>query len=137
MMNAEQMALSAGRNFYTRISEVKFLIFLTLMIFPLEPYFQPKREISLKNGRNFCHTPEISVRWQKFLHQNIRNKIPHLFYIHHVTPRTVFRAKMRNFTKNGRNFCHMPEISVRWQKFLSNHIRNKILNIFHNHHFSV
>ena len=40
--------LSDGRNFYTRISEIKFGIFFTFIVLPVEPYFGTKCEISLK-----------------------------------------------------------------------------------------
>ena len=55
---------------------------------------------------------EISAICQKFLHHHIQKKIPHFLYIEHIPSRSVFGAKMRNFTNYGRNFCHMPEISV-------------------------
>ena len=76
-----------------------------MTIFPLEAYLGPKCEISLKMA-------EISAICQKFLHPHIQKKIPQLLYIDHFPSRSVFGAKMKNFIKVGRNFCHMPEISV-------------------------
>ena len=91
-------------------------MFYTLTIFPLEAYLGPKCEISLK-------LVEISARCQKFLYPHIRNKIPHLLYIDHFPSRSVFGVKMRNFTKNGRNFCHVPEISApSYQEKNSEHV---------------
>ena len=50
-------------------------------------------------------TAEISVIRHKFVSLHIRNKIPHLLCIDNFPSRSVFGAKMRNFTK-------------KWQKFL-------------------
>ena len=54
---------------------------------------------------------EISTICQKFLGQNIQNEIPHTFHIHHFLVRAPEMAELKKFCKNGRNFCHMPEIS--------------------------
>ena len=99
-----QKFLSYVRNFCYILSGIKILIFCTLTIFPREANLRPKYQISLQMA-------EISAICQKFLHPHIQKKIPHLLYIDHFPSRSVFGAKMRNFTKTGRNFCHMPEIS--------------------------
>ena len=70
-----------------------------------------KIEISEKKLLKSTKIAEISAMWQKFLDQNIQNFIPHLFYIHHYALWAAERIKTKNFGKNGRNFCHMPEIS--------------------------
>ena len=83
----------------------KIHILCVLTIFPLEVYLGPKREISLE-------MVEICAICQKFLHSRIQKTIPHILCIEHFPSRSVFGVKMRNFPKNGRNFCHMPEISA-------------------------
>ena len=47
------------------------------------------------------------------------------------------RPNKSYMAKNDRNFWDLAEISVIWQKFLPHHVQNKILHLFHIHHFSV
>ena len=71
---------------------------------------------------------EISATCQKFLDQNIQNKIPHLFCIDDLSLPPTDIAKSKNFGEIGRNFCHMPEIS-------RSEYPEKITNMKHIHHF--
>ena len=136
---------------------MKFRIFLTFIVFALEPDLSQNLRFSLKMAeisvisQKFLHQniqneildvlsiqhfsvlptekpkyglqskiwgAEISAISQKFLDQNIQNKIPHLSYFGHYRIRARFKPKLKIFTQNDRNFCHIAEISAIWQKFL-------------------